>query len=386
MDAVGDQPRATASPSSSAAPTSPGSRLPSWLIALKRCVTIRAPASKAAARLGRGAVAVPEAHHRPGRRQRRDLRRRRRRRRQRHHQRRQPRRRGAAAASRSAAAIGRISAGSCAPLRRGSRCGPSRCSPRKPGTPAAAAAIPASITARVTAGVSVISVGSSPVVPSRACAAQIARDPRDAGRAVEHDPVAAIDLQVDEPRRQHAAVERDPSPPSGAASAGSDRRRRGPSSTTSAAPGMQRAAVEHRAAGENPPHHAVPRASCLRRVAGRGQGRRSRGALARRFALDAARLAAPTRWRRRLVLRAAASSGASPASPSWISSASLKPSRRGAGAPPTRRGERSRPTAARILRRAPGHPAAHTVSVTLRRCGGVSGSKPRRRASASMKR
>ena len=29
---------------------------------------------------------------------------------------------------------------------------------------------------------------------------------------------------------------------------------------------------------------------------------------------------------------------------------------------------------------------AHTVSVTLRRCGGVSGLNPRRRASASMKR
>ena len=132
-------------------------------------------------RLLRRRLAVPEAHHRP---------------------RRPPAPRSAPAshspapASRSAPAaaaprprgargraspIGRISRGSCAPLRRTSRCGPSRCSPRKPGTPSAAAATPASTAARVISGVSVISVGRSPVVPSPACAAQIRRMPSRLG-------------------------------------------------------------------------------------------------------------------------------------------------------------------------------------------------------------
>ena len=48
MDAIGDQP-GMKTPLSSVAPASPGSRLPIWLIALNRCVTIEAPASAAAA-------------------------------------------------------------------------------------------------------------------------------------------------------------------------------------------------------------------------------------------------------------------------------------------------------------------------------------------------
>ena len=44
MDAVGDEP-ADKVPMSMAAPASPGSRLPIWLMALNRWVTIVAPAS-----------------------------------------------------------------------------------------------------------------------------------------------------------------------------------------------------------------------------------------------------------------------------------------------------------------------------------------------------
>ncbi len=79
-------------------------------------------------------------------------------------------------ASRSASVIGRISAGSCAPFRATDRCGPSRCSPRKPGTCCCPAATPAATAAAVTSGVSVISVGSSAVVPKCAWAAQMVRD------------------------------------------------------------------------------------------------------------------------------------------------------------------------------------------------------------------
>ena len=79
--------------------------------------------------------------------------------------------------ARSASVIGRIRAASCAPLRLGSRCGPSRCSPRNPGTPWRPAAIPAATTWATASGVSVISVGSRPVAPSRAWAAQIWASP-----------------------------------------------------------------------------------------------------------------------------------------------------------------------------------------------------------------
>ena len=55
-------------------------------------------------------------------------------RRDRGQQRRQAAARAAISAAWSASVIGRISAGSCAPLRAIDRCGPSRCRPRKPGT------------------------------------------------------------------------------------------------------------------------------------------------------------------------------------------------------------------------------------------------------------
>ena len=70
-----------------------------------------------------------------------------------------------------------------------------------------AASTPAAMAARVISGVSVISVGSSAVVPNGACAAQIVRIASTSWLVVEHDAAAAIDLQVDEARRQHAAAE-----------------------------------------------------------------------------------------------------------------------------------------------------------------------------------
>ncbi len=87
----------------------------------------------------------------------------------------------AISAARSASVIGRINFGSCAPLRAMERCGPSRCSPAKPGTFLRAASMPAAITAAVTSGVSVISVGKSAVVPNGACARQIVSMPWTSG-------------------------------------------------------------------------------------------------------------------------------------------------------------------------------------------------------------
>ena len=60
MDAVGDQP-GRQRPVSIAAPASPGSRLPIWLIALNRCVTMVAPASAAAAGEAVARVGMAEA-------------------------------------------------------------------------------------------------------------------------------------------------------------------------------------------------------------------------------------------------------------------------------------------------------------------------------------
>jgi hypothetical protein len=144
---------------------------------------------------------------------------------------------------------------------------------------------PAAITARVACGVSVISVGSSPVVPSRACAAQIARDARDARGRIEHDPVPAVDLQVHEARRQ------DPRPEIGTRS----RRRLGPgrsaatrpSSTTSAAASCsrkpmhwRRLPVEDRCPREDllrdhPPSHRLRHLAQMRRRVGLRPRRRA---------------------------------------------------------------------------------------------------------------
>ena len=66
MDAIGDQPGIKA-PLSSIAPTSPGSRLPIWLIALNRCVTIEAPASTRPRRGSIARVGMPDADHETGR-------------------------------------------------------------------------------------------------------------------------------------------------------------------------------------------------------------------------------------------------------------------------------------------------------------------------------
>ena len=62
-----------------------------------------------------------------------------------------------------------------------------------------------------TAGASVITVGSSDVVPNRRCAATIAAIVSGVGAVVEQHAAAAVDLPVDETRREHAAAEIDAS-------------------------------------------------------------------------------------------------------------------------------------------------------------------------------
>ena len=108
---------------------------------------------------------------------------------------------------RSASVIVRISGGSCAPLplRRQERslemeAEDSRARVR------AIACLTAATACAVISGESVMKVGSIAVVPKLAWAAQIVRTPSARRRVVEQHAAAAIDLRVDEARRQHAAV------------------------------------------------------------------------------------------------------------------------------------------------------------------------------------
>ena len=86
------------------------------------------------------------------------------------------------------------------------RCGPSRCRPRKPGTFCRAASTPAATAAAVICG----RVGDQRRQQRRRAERRMRRADRadrlDVGLVVEHDPAAAIDLQVDEARRKHAAA------------------------------------------------------------------------------------------------------------------------------------------------------------------------------------
>ena len=166
-------------------------------------------------------------------------------RRQRHDERRQPpgrraeHRRGR---RRPSAGSG---AGSCAPLRRGSRCGPSRCSPRKPGTPAAAAATPAAIAARR----DLAGVGDQrrqqPGGAEPGVGGADRPDAVEVGAVVQHHPAAAVHLQVDEARAPARRRRAGPARPPGAWSGGRIAATR-PSSTTSAAPACSALAVEDR--------------------------------------------------------------------------------------------------------------------------------------------
>ena len=74
------------------------------------------------------------------------------------------------------------------PCGRRERCGPSRWRPRKPGTFAATAAMPAATASAVIAGVSVISVGSSAVVPNWAWAEQMVRIASTVGLSLSSAP------------------------------------------------------------------------------------------------------------------------------------------------------------------------------------------------------
>ena len=64
----------------------------------------------------------------------------------------------------------------------------------------------ASSAARIFSGVSLISVGSSDVVPNRRCAAAMARDAVWRRRVVEQHVAAAVDLHIDEAGRKPRAV------------------------------------------------------------------------------------------------------------------------------------------------------------------------------------
>ncbi len=98
--------------------------------------------------------------------------------------------------------------GSWAPLRATLRCGPSRWRPRKPGTAARTASTPAAIVAAVLlAGVGNQrrqAGGGAELSEGGADGA----DGFDAGIEIEQGAAAAIDLQVDEARREDAAAHR----------------------------------------------------------------------------------------------------------------------------------------------------------------------------------
>ena len=338
-------------------------------MALKRCVTIRAPAAKAAAASAAVGVAVPEAHDRPGRRQRRDLRR---------------RRRWPAPPSRSAPAAARAASRRAArgppPASAGSAAGRARpCAAGRGaalrgaarGTPAPRPPPPRPpprSPRRVTSGVSVISVGSSAVVPSRACAAQIVRMPSRSGLPFSITPPPPFTCRSTNPGASTPPSSRTRAP-AGASSARHDRRHP-PVLDDERRVGMQPRPVEDRGADEDRHRSRSPPSASRDGVKAAKRPRASAAS-----ALTPARLAAPP-WTRRLD-EAAASSSASQAILPFLAAPRPPQPQHAAG----RRG-----ACRRHARAVDAPPPGHTVSVTLRRWGGVSGLNPRRRASASMKR
>jgi hypothetical protein len=148
------------------APARPGARWPIWLMALNRCVAQRAPAANAARAVVIAAIAVAKADHRARAGQRRDLLRAGRFGRQRHHQRRQ--------AARGVAKPGQVVVGHGPDQRRvmGALAARVQMRPLKMQAKEArharlGRAMPAAMTRAVASGVSVISVGRMPAVPSR---------------------------------------------------------------------------------------------------------------------------------------------------------------------------------------------------------------------------
>ena len=230
----------------------PGSRLASGLIALKRCVTIAAPASAAAARHGARAFEWPRLTTHAGCRE-----------------------RGGSAPSLTVSGAIVISRTGILPaaLATASRnrplpsagSGSARarpCAPRKGavlpgGGPGSRERVPLRprprrrARARLISGVSVISVGSSAVVPKRRVrAADRARCASTVGRVVEQHAAAAIDLKVDEAGHQDARRRVRPRSLPGQALAARWPATWPSSPTTSAASSCQSVAVEYARAGD----------------------------------------------------------------------------------------------------------------------------------------
>ena len=96
--------------------------------------------------------------------------------------------------------------GRACPACSGDRNGPSKWMPSTPGHGGHGAVPPRRCAARILPGVSVIRVGSSPVVPKRRWAAAMAAMACGVGVVVEQHVAAAVHLHVDEARRQPCPV------------------------------------------------------------------------------------------------------------------------------------------------------------------------------------
>ena len=124
-------------------------------------------------------------------------------------------------ASRSASAMGRISAGSWAPLRATDRCGPSRWIPSTPGRPAAMASRTAATARACRSGRSVMKVGRQPVVPKRRCAAATPAAPSAVGVALNRMPPPPFTCASTKPGASRPWPRSSTGTPSGTAPAGS---------------------------------------------------------------------------------------------------------------------------------------------------------------------
>ena len=110
---------------------------------------------------------------------------------------------GAHSSAASASSGRRIIAGSCTPGLPGDRNGPSKWMPSTPGL-AGADARTASSAARILAGVSVISVGSSAVVPNFRCAATMAAMPSGVGSSLNRTSPPPLTCTSMNPGASHA--------------------------------------------------------------------------------------------------------------------------------------------------------------------------------------
>ena len=154
----------------------------------------------------------------------------------------------------SASSGGRMKCRRCTPARSGLRNGPSRCTPSTPLPGIRAASDAAAAAARITAGVSVITVGSTPVVPSLRCAAAMPSAPRRVGVSLKPIPPPPLTCRSIRPGASSQDAGRSVRSADVAADAGSRSRMR-PSSISSACPSRIVSPVKMRA----------PARSCLGR-------------------------------------------------------------------------------------------------------------------------